>query len=88
MKPDVVAPGERILSCRHRVLATGDMQARHYVADQRLRDVGFAADVVARARSLALIRIKDFVSVDDRRIELARKAGLDGLRIVGVRPRP
>jgi hypothetical protein len=60
----------------------------HYVADQRLRDVGFAADVVARARSLALIRIKDFVSVDDRRIELARKAGLDGLRIVGVRPRP
>jgi len=60
----------------------------HHIAEMRLRDVGLQADVVARARSLALLRIKDFVSVDDRRIELARKAGLDGLRIVGVRPRP
>jgi hypothetical protein len=60
----------------------------HHAAEQRLRDVGLAAEVVARARSLALIRIKEFVSVDDRRVELARKAGLDGLRIVGVRPRP
>ena len=34
------------------------------------------------------IRIRDFVAVDDRRIDLARKAGLDGLRVVGVRPRP
>ncbi len=60
----------------------------HYIAEKRLADVGLAADVVARARSLALIRIKEFVPVDDRRIDLARKAGLDGLRIVGVRPRP
>lgn len=60
----------------------------HYSADKRLRDVGLEAEVVARARSLALIRISEFVAVDDRRIDLARKAGLDGLRIVGVRPRP
>jgi hypothetical protein len=60
----------------------------HYIAEKRLGDVGLSAEVVARARSLALIRIRDFVSVDDRRVELARKAGLDGLRIVGVRPRP
>jgi hypothetical protein len=60
----------------------------YHIAEQRLRDVGFPAEVVARARSLALIRIKEFVSVDDRRVELVRKAGLDGLRIVGVRPRP
>ena len=60
----------------------------HYMAERLLADLGFKADVVARARSLALIRISEFVSVDDRRIELARKAGLDGLRIVGVRPRP
>jgi hypothetical protein len=60
----------------------------HYNAEQRLSDVGLKAEVVARARSLALIRIRDFVAVDDRRIDLARKAGLDGLRIVGVRPRP
>lgn len=60
----------------------------HHIAERRLGDVGLKAEVVARARSLALIRIKDFVAVDDRRIDLARKAGLDGLRVVGVRPRP
>ena len=60
----------------------------HYTADKRLQDVGLRAEVVARARSLALIRIPEFVAVDDRRIDLARKAGLDGLRVVGVRPRP
>ena len=59
----------------------------HYSADKRLQDVGLQAEVVARARSLALIRIPEFVAVDDRRIDLARKAGLDGLRVVGVRPR-
>ncbi len=60
----------------------------HYTADKRLKDVGLQAEVVARARSLALIRISEFVAVDDRRIDLVRKAGLDGLRVVGVRPRP
>lgn len=60
----------------------------HYTADKQLQDVGLRAEVVARARSLALIRIPEFVAVDDRRIDLARKAGLDGLRVIGVRPRP
>lgn len=60
----------------------------HYSADKRLQDVGLQAEVVARARSLALIRISEFVAVDDRRIDLVRRAGLDGLRVVGVRPRP
>lgn len=60
----------------------------HYTADKRLKDVGLNAEVVARARSLALIRISEFVAVDDRRIDLVRKAGLDGLRVIGVRPRP
>jgi hypothetical protein len=59
-----------------------------YRAERMLADLDLKAEVVARARSLALIRIKEFVSVDDRRIDLARRAGLDGLRIVGVRPRP
>jgi chorismate mutase len=59
-----------------------------FAAERCLFDVGLKAEVVARARSQALIRIRDFVAVDDRRIELARKAGLDGLRVVGVRPRP
>ncbi len=60
----------------------------HWSADKRLQELGLKAEVVGRARSLALIRISEFVAVDDRRIDLARKAGLDGLRIVGVRPRP
>ncbi len=38
----------------------------HYSADKRLKDVGLEAEVVARARSLALIRISEFVAVDDR----------------------
>ena len=59
-----------------------------YSAEKLLQDVGLKAEVVARARSLALIRISEFVAVDDRRIDLARRAGLDGLRVVGVRPRP
>ncbi len=60
----------------------------HWSADKLLQALDLKAEVVGRARSLALIRISEFVAVDDRRIDLARKAGLDGLRIVGVRPRP
>ncbi len=59
-----------------------------YRAERMLAEFDLKAEVVARARSLALIRINEFVSVDDRRIDLARREGLDGLRIVGVRPRP
>lgn len=57
-------------------------------APRQLADVGLEAEVVARVRSLALIRIAEFVGADDRRIEMARRAGLDGLRVIGVRPRP
>lgn len=60
----------------------------HWTADKRLADVGINAEVVARARSLALLRVPEYIAPDDRRIELVRKAGLDGLRVVGVRPRP
>lgn len=57
-------------------------------AEQVLGSLGLQAEVTARARSLTLIRIGEFVAPDDHRLEAARKAGLDGLRIVGVRPRP
>ena len=60
----------------------------HWTADKRLAEVGIRAEVVTRARSLALIRIPEFIAPDDRRIDLARLAGLDGLRVIGVRPRP
>jgi hypothetical protein len=59
-----------------------------WTAEKMLQEVGLRAEVVTRARSLALIRIADYVAPDDRRIDLARLAGLDGLRVVGVRPRP
>ncbi len=57
-------------------------------AAEVLSDVGIKAEVTARARSLTLIRMHEFVAPDDRRLAAARDAGLDGLRIVGVRPRP
>lgn len=57
-------------------------------AAEVLSDVGIRAEVAARARSLTLIRMHEFVGPDDRRLVAARGAGLDGLRIVGVRPRP
>jgi hypothetical protein len=60
----------------------------HWTADKRLGEVGLRAEVVARARSLALMRISEYVAPDDRRIDLLRNAGLDGLRVIGVRPRP
>jgi hypothetical protein len=57
-------------------------------AERLLAEAGIPGEVTARARSLTLIRLNEFVAPDDRRLEFARKAGLDGLRIVGVRPRP
>ncbi len=57
-------------------------------AERILRDAGFAAEVSIRARSLALIRFPEFVPPHDSRLETARRLGLDGLRIVGLRPRP
>jgi hypothetical protein len=60
----------------------------HWTAERLLQEVGIKAEVVTRARSLALVRIPEYVACDDRRIDLARIAGLDGLRVIGVRPRP
>jgi hypothetical protein len=57
-------------------------------ADACMTEVGLAGEVLARVRSLALIRFREFVASDDRRLGMAVRAGLDGLRIVGVRPRP
>lgn len=56
-------------------------------AVEMLATAGLKAEVTARARSLALIRLAEFVTSDDPRLEVARRLGLDGLRLVGVRPR-
>lgn len=68
------------------MLVTAHDDARNAVP--ALRKMGFDADVLMRARSLALIRIRGFVAPDDPRLAGAREAGVDGLRVVGVRPRP
>ena len=44
----------------------------HWTAEKLLAEVGLKAEVVTRARSLALIRIAEYVAPDDRRIERAR----------------
>lgn len=58
-----------------------------FVAEGILGRAGLQAAVVARARSLALFRIRGFVGNDDQRLDVARKEGLDGLRVIGVLPR-
>jgi chorismate mutase len=68
------------------MLATVHDDARE--AERLIRKHVVDCEVTARARSLALVRMKSWVAPDDRRLDLARQAGLDGLRIVGVRPRP
>lgn len=67
------------------MLATVHDDARE--AERLIRKHVVDCEVTARARSLALVRLKSFVAPDDRRLDTARQAGLDGLRIVGVRPR-
>jgi hypothetical protein len=68
------------------MLATGHDDAHQAV--RRLAEARIEGEVVARARSLALMRIKGFLDPDDLRLEAARRAGLEGFRIVGVLPRP
>jgi len=58
------------------------------LAERALGEAGLGGEVVARARSLALLKIPSFISSDDPRLELARRSGLEGLRIIGVRPCP
>lgn len=68
------------------MLATVHDDARE--AERLIKKHVVDCEVTARARSLALVRLKGYVAPDDRRLDAARQAGLDGLRIVGVRPRP
>ncbi len=59
-----------------------------FVAEGIMARFDLQGSVVARARSLALIRLRGFVTNDDPRLEQARLGGLDGLRVIGVLPRP
>jgi hypothetical protein len=57
-------------------------------AERLMADAGLPAEVAARARSLTLIKVAAYVEEGDLRLETARRSGLEGLRIVGVRPCP
>ncbi|MEZ5939006.1 MAG: hypothetical protein R3C52_12450 [Hyphomonadaceae bacterium] len=58
-----------------------------HTAERELQEAGFEGKVVARARSLTLMRLRGFVAPDDPRLDAGRRAGLEGFRIVGVLPR-
>jgi subtilisin family serine protease len=63
MKPDLVAPGERILSCRHQILRSGGPLARHYVA---MSGTSMAAPHVSGVVAAFLSRRKEFCGYPDK----------------------
>ena len=58
-----------------------------HAAESCLRRAGVEAEVVARVRSLALIRLSGYMEENDPRLAQARADELDGLRIIGAVPR-
>ncbi len=86
--PRMAIVGQANLSPSGRDEMVATVHDDRVVAEKYLRDAGLEAEVTMRARSLALLRIKEFVAQDDPRIATAIQAGLDGLRIIGSLPRP
>jgi hypothetical protein len=84
-KVAIVAKGPPRSSGDDDMLATVHDDARN--AERTFADLGIETSVAARARSLALLKVRGFVAMDDPRLDIARRAGLEGLRIVGVLPR-
>ncbi len=82
----IVGRAKLVPSGKDEMLAT--VHDDRVVAEKYLAEAGLTAEVTMRARSLALLRIREFVTQDDPRIARAIQAGLDGLRIIGALPRP
>ena len=74
LKPDVVAPGERILSCRHQILASGTVQQRHYVA---MSGTSMAAPHVSGVIAAFLSRRQEFIGYPDKVKEILLAACTD-----------
>lgn len=55
----------------------------HYRCQRALAEAALPGREVARARTLVLVRLEGFVSIDDTRLPIAARAGLDGLRVIG-----
>ncbi len=63
MKPDLVAPGERILSCRHRILKSKKPPASHYVA---MSGTSMAAPHVSGVIAAFLSKRREFIGYPDK----------------------
>lgn len=74
LKPDVVAPGERILSCRHQILGSGTTQERHYVA---MSGTSMAAPHVSGVIAAFLSRRREFIGYPDKVKEILLAACTD-----------
>ena len=74
MKPDLVAPGEKILSCRHQILTTGDVIKRHYVD---MSGTSMAAPHVSGVVAAFLSRRPEFIGYPDKVKEILLEACTD-----------
>jgi len=56
----------------------------HHKFVRSMNESGLRGREIARARTLLMIEFEGHVAEDDRRLVALSKAGLDGVRIVGV----
>ncbi len=80
----IIAPRTMAPSGKDHMLAIARDDLHH--ANRAFRDAEIEGEVVARVRSLALIKIYSFMPENDSRLDVLRDNGLDGVRIVGVLP--
>ena len=74
MKPDLVAPGERIVSCRHKVLKSKKPLDNHYVA---MSGTSMAAPHVSGVIAAFLSRRREFIGYPDKVKEILLGACTD-----------
>lgn len=74
MKPDLVAPGERILSCRHKILKSKKPLDNHYVA---MSGTSMAAPHVSGVIAAFLSKRREFIGYPDKVKEILLGACTD-----------
>jgi subtilisin family serine protease len=73
-KPDVVAPGERIVSCRHKILKTADVLRNRYVA---MSGTSMAAPHVSGVLAAFLSMRREFIGCPDKMKRLLMESCTD-----------
>ena len=58
----------------------------HHRFDRIFRDNDLVGREIGRARTLVIVELDGFIADTDTRIDAARAAGLDGLRVIGALP--